>query len=178
MKSDAGATVSERTDAPRGALAPARVGFPVVAGAAVFCVNNFLLARLLTSLPGGTVLAATTMAAVAIVATRVRAFGAVTLLFITYAVLGILGHLGVDAAVYVTHLPRVLLAALTFDAVLRLGRFRGWALALGVAPFAAIMLLESGLSWREWLVALGLAWAGLAAGLLVAARSHRSPAMR
>lgn len=142
---------------------------PLATGVLVFFVNNFLLARLLTSLPGGTLLAATNMAALAILVPRLRAFGAVTLVYVAYAILGTLGHLGVDAGTYVLHLPRVLGAALAFDVVLLLGRFRWWALAVGVLPFA-ILLPGAGRSPREWLVALALAYAGLGAGALTRIR--------
>lgn len=142
--------------------------WPVTAGVVVFGLNNFLLARLLTALPGGTVLAPTTMAAVAFVALRVRRAGAVTLVYATYGVLGVLGHLGVDAGTYVFHLPRVLAAAAAFDLVLALSSFRRRALPLGLLPCAGILLFAGGLPVRGWLVALLLAAVGLAGGLLLA----------
>lgn len=148
---------------------------PLATGAIVFFVNNVLLARLLTSLPGGTPLAITNMAALAILVPRLRAFGTVTLVYLAYVTLGTLGHLGVDAGVYVLHLPRVLGAALAFDVVLLFGRFRWWALALGVLPFA-ILLIGSALSPREWVVALSLAYAGLGAGMLTQLRRARTRA--
>ncbi len=150
-----------------------RLALPVAAGAIVFLLNNFLLARLLTSLPGGTLLAATNMAALAIVVPRLRAFGGVVLLYATYGLLGTLGHLGVDAGAYVLHLPQVLGAALAFDLVLLLGDFRRWALALGVLPFAGILLLEGLVSARGWPTGLALAYAGVAAGMLVRASPGR-----
>lgn len=139
---------------------------PLLAGVAVFFINNFLLARLLTSLPGGTPLAVTNMVVLAVVACRLRAFGVVTLMYAAYATLGVLGHLGVDASTYVLHLPRVLGAALAFDVVLLLGRYRRWALLAGVLPFGVVLLVGFGLSLRQWLVAFGLAGLGLLSGML------------
>ena len=131
-----------------------------------------MLTRLLTMLPGGTALAPTTMLGLGWAALRVRRFGSVTLLYATYGFLGTLGHLGVDAGSYVAHLPRLLLAALLFDTVLAVGRSRRWALAVGVLPCAGVLLYGASLSLREWLIALGLAWAGLGAAAL-AQRSGR-----
>lgn len=147
------------------------------AGAALFAVNNLLLARLLTSLPGGTILAATDMAAIALVVLAIRRFGGVVLVYGAYGALGVLGHLGVDAGTYVLHLPRVLGAALVFDAVIALGGFRRRALALGLLPFAFVLQFDAGMAPRQWLLMLLLAYAGLAAGVLVhAAWSRRSGA--
>ncbi len=139
---------------------------PVWCGVVVFAVNNVLLARLLTSLPGGTPLGPTTMLAVAVAALGWRRFGAVTLLYATYGVLGTLGHLGVDAGTYVLHLPRVLLAALLFDAVLLLARFRPLALLAGALPCVGVFLFGHALAPRDWLITIGLAWVGLAAGIV------------
>jgi hypothetical protein len=83
----------------------------VAAGILVFLLNNVLLARIVTRLPGGTTLAATNMAVVPFHVLTIRRFGAVTVVYGTYGALGLAGHLGVDAA--------------TFDAVLAVGR-HGW----------------------------------------------------
>ncbi len=146
-------------------LLPSWLALPVAAGVTVFILNNVLLARLLTSLPGGTVLATTTMAAVGFVAMRVRRAGTVTLVYATYGVLGILGHLGVDAGSYVFHVARVLAAAVVFDAVLALGRFRRWALPLALLPCAGLLLFGTDL--RRALAALAFAGGGLALGVLL-----------
>src|SRR5512141_1218291 len=100
------------TTAPRRRWVSSWLRLPVLTGMVVFLVNNFLLARLLTSLPGGTVLAPTTMAGVAFVALRTRRPWAITAVYATYGVLAILGHLGVDAGAEVFHVARVLAGAL------------------------------------------------------------------
>ncbi len=146
---------------------------PIAAGILVFFVNNFLLTRLVTSLPGGTVLAPTTTAGLGYVALRARRPGALVLVYATYAALGTLGHLGVDASTYVLYIPRLLGAALAFDAVLWLCGFRRWALPLGLLPCAGILFFGAGLSVREWLVALLLAVVGLGAGVVLHETLHR-----
>ncbi len=151
---------------PRRWFTDPRLTLPVGCGVAVFFVNNFLLARVLTALPGGTVLAPTTMLGVAWATLRVRRFGAATLLYATYGVLGTLGHLGVDAGTYVLRYPRVLAAALLFDAAVALGRYRGGALLVALLPCAGVLLFGASLPPSGWLLALGLARAGLATGLL------------
>jgi len=113
----------------------------VGAGAALFFVNNFLLAATLTRLPAGTALAFTDFAAVSLVVLSARRFGSVTLIYGTYGALGILGHLGVDAGRYVLHLPAILGAALVYDGAVFLGRYRWPGLILGLLPFAALVSL-------------------------------------
>src|SRR5512146_3309787 len=88
-----------------------QIGVPVLAGLLLFLVNNLLLARLLTRLPGGTALAVTDLAIVAIVV-RPRRFASVTLIYATYALLAVLGHLGVDAVAHLQRLPTLVGAAL------------------------------------------------------------------
>ncbi len=151
--------------AVRRRLLPSWLALPVAAGVTVFILNNVLLARLLTSLPGGTVLATTTMAAVGFVAMRVRRAGTVTLVYATYGVLAILGHLGVDAGAEAFAVARVLGAALVFDMLLALGRFRRRVLLLALLPYAGILMF--GASVRTALAALALAGAGLALGVLL-----------
>lgn len=145
-----------------------RYGVPVVAGAALFVVNNFLLARILTRLPGGTMLAVTDLVTVALVVSR-RRFPSITIIYTTYAVLAVLGHVGVDAVAYLRHIPTVVTAALVFDIVVALGRYRWPGLALGLLAFAAIVsfMQRTSTTAPRFLAALALAYAGLALGLLV-----------
>jgi hypothetical protein len=145
---------------------------PVWAGLLVFVLNNFLLARLLTSLPGGTALAPTMTAALAFVALRLRRPGGVTLVYATYGVLGILGHLGVDASTYAVHYVRPLLAALAFDAIVTLARFRPWALAPAMVACAAVLWSGAGLTVQAWATVMALGGAGLLLGVLLGRARH------
>jgi hypothetical protein len=141
----------------------------VAAGIVVFLLNNVMLARVVTRLPGGTALSVTIMAAVALVALATRRFGSITLIYGTYGLLGLVGHLGVDATTYVRHLPALLLAAAAFDVVVALGRYRWPALLVGVVPFGLIVM------WTRTVKpdvatsagAFAVAWAGLGAGILL-----------
>ncbi|MGD2070433.1 MAG: hypothetical protein PVI57_17285 [Gemmatimonadota bacterium] len=154
-----------------GSSTAARFGIPVCAGAALFAVNNFLLARFLTALPGGTILAPTDLFAVGFVVLRVRRFGALSLVFVTYAALGFLGHVGVDGGAYLRHLPLVLVAALAYDGIVTRGRFRSLAMAVGLLPFAAVVRFEQMVEHPgAWAAGLAIAYLGLASGLL----AHRA----
>ena len=153
---------------------PTRLWLPLGAGCVLFAANNFLMARLLTALPGGTVLAPTNLATVALVVLCVRRFGAVLLIYSAYGALGFAGHLGVDARQYVLHLPSVLGAALTYDAVLAIGGYRGLALAVGLFPFAAIVQWDQAVSDpHAWGGAVMIASLGLAGGILAHAALSR-----
>ena len=134
----------------------------------LFLVNNFLLTRILTRLPGGTVLAVTNLATVALVVSR-RRFPAITIIYTTYAVLAVLGHLGVDAVAHLRHIPTLVTAALVFDLIVALGRYRWPGLAIGLLAFAAIVSFMQRVppTAPRFLAALALAYAGLAVGLLV-----------
>ncbi len=145
-----------------------QVGIPVGAGVLLFLVNNLLLARVLTGLPGGTALAVTDLAIVALVVSPQR-FASVTLIYATYALLAVLGHLGVDAGAHLRHAPVLVGAACIFDLFVFVGRYRWQALATGVLPFAAIVSFTQRVppSLPRFLAALVLAYAGLAIGLLL-----------
>jgi hypothetical protein len=145
-----------------------QVGVPVLAGLLLFLVNNLLLASVLTRLPGGTALAITDFAVVALVVSPNR-FASVALIYATYAVLAVLGHLGVDAVAHLRHLPVLVGAAFVFDLVIAVGRCRWQALAAGVLPFAAIVSFTGRVppSAPRFLAALALAYTGLALGLLL-----------
>ncbi len=140
----------------------------MLAGVALFVVNNFLFARILTRLPGGTALACTDMAVVALVVSR-RRFGAITLVYATYAVLAVLGHLGVDAVAHLRHIPILVTAALAFDVVAAIGRCRWQALAIGLLTFAAIISFMQRVppTAPRFMIALVLAYAGLGVGILL-----------
>jgi hypothetical protein len=147
---------------------PRRLGVPVVAGVVVFLVNNVLLARVITRLPGGTAVAVTNMAAVALVVLSTRRFGTITLVYATYGLLGFLGHLGVDGLAYLARLPLLLTAALVFDAVVAIGRYRWPGLAVGALAFASCVfwLMRSSHLPLQVLAALALAYAGLGLGVI------------
>lgn len=145
----------------------ARFAIPAGAGVALFVVNNFVLARFLTALPGGTILAPTDLAVVGLVVLRVRRFGALSLVFVTYAALGFLGHVGVDGGAYLLHLPPVLVAATAYDVIVTGGRFRPAALVIGLLPFAAVARFGQMLEHPGgWAAAVSIAYLGLASGLL------------
>jgi hypothetical protein len=152
-----------------------RLWIPLGAGCLLFVVNNFLLTRTLTALPGGTVLAPTDLAAVALVVLWMQRFGGVLLTYGAYGSLGIVGHLGVDAGSYVLHpLPVVLGAALVYDLVAATGRYRRWALAAGLVPFALIVRWQQARGDPEaWAEALAIAGLGLAIGILAHGGSMR-----
>ena len=154
----------------------------VVAGVVAFLLNNFLLARVVTRLPGGTTFAVTTMAAVALVALATGRFGTTAAIYGTYGALGLVGHLGVDAATYVCHLPVLLVAAATFDVVVWLGHHRWPALLGGVVPFGLIVMWMRPAMPDPGTLALtfAMAWAGLGAGVLLdlLRRTQRSLASR
>lgn len=155
---------------------PTRLWVPPVAGCILFAVNNFLLARILTALPGGTVLAPTDLATVALVVLWMRRFGGVLLIYGAYATLGALGHLGVDASQYVRQVPLVLGAALLYDTVLAAGRYRRAALVVGLFPFAAVVRWDQAMTapW-VWSGAVMIALLGLAVGIAAhAALSRRA----
>lgn len=137
----------------------------VGAGVALFVVNNFLLARILTRLPGGTVLAVTDMAVVAFLALRMPRFPTVATIYATYGVLGIIGHLGTDAVTYTRHLPVVLAAAVVYDGIIALGRYRWRGLVVGLLPFATIVLFAQPQPPAPARFLSALAWAG--AGLVI-----------
>lgn len=141
------------------------------AGVGLFLVNNFLLTRVLTRLPGGTVLAATDTAFVAFFALRLTRFPTVAAIYATYGVLGVVGHLGVDPLTYLRHLPVLVGSALVYDGIIALGRYRWRGLVVGLLPFATLVLfsLPQPPSPSRFLSALALAAGGLGAGL--AARS-------
>jgi hypothetical protein len=147
----------------------------VAAGLVVFLLNNALLARVLTQLPGGTTLAATNMAAVALVALATRRPGPTTVIYGTYGALGFLGHLGVDAGTYIRHIPVLLLAAAAFDVVVALGGYRWPALLVGVVPFGLIVMgtrpIMPDLATGARVYAMALA--GLGAGILLHTLWHR-----
>ncbi|MCG6989598.1 MAG: hypothetical protein LJF06_15660 [Gemmatimonadetes bacterium] len=155
---------------------PTRLWIPLGAGCVLFAVNNFLLTKLLTALPGGTVLAPTDLAAVALVVLWIRRFGGVLLIYGGYASLGIIGHLRVDVGSYLLHLPLVLGAALAYDVVVAMGRYRRWALAAGLVPFAMIVRWEQAVTHpRAWAGAVVIASLGLATGLVAHGALTRSP---
>lgn len=161
------------------ASAPRRsslIPLPVVAGAALFFVNNFLLATLLTRLPGGTVLAFTDMMVVGFVAPRTSRLGSITVVYGTYGFLGLLGHLGVDPLAYVRELPMILGAALLYDCIVAVGRYRWSGLVLGLPLFALVVLAHGPAAAPSpaFLEAVALGFLGLAAGVLV----HRRTASR
>jgi hypothetical protein len=158
-----------------------RVSVPVIGGVVLFMVNNFLLAPVVTRLPGGTTVSATNMIAVALVVLSTRRFGAITLIYATYGLLGFLGHLGVDARVHLARLPLLLTAALVFDSIAALGRYRWQALAIGMLAFvlSVFFLVRSSHRPLTVVAALALAYAGLAAGGLVHRLAQgRSPGRR
>ncbi len=142
---------------------------PVIAGFLLFVVNNFLLTRLVTRLPGGTAVAVTDMAVVALIVLRTRRFGSVVLIYATYGLLGFLGHLGIDGQAYLLRLPRLLVAALLFDVVVALGKYRWRGLAAGLLPFVlyVLFLLRSSHDAMTVLGALALGYAGLAVGAAI-----------
>ncbi len=162
---------------PFGRSTFSQIGVPVLAGLSLFLVNNFLLASVLTRLPGGTALAVTDFATVALVVSP-RRFASVTLIYATYAFLAVLGHVGVDAVAHLRHVPILVGAAFIFDAVIALGRYRWLALAVGVLPFAAIVSFTQRVppSGPRFLAALALAYAGLAIGALLPHASARPAA--
>lgn len=143
------------------------IGVPVLAGLGLFLVNNLLLARVLTRLPGGTALAITDLAAIALIVSP-RRFASATLIYATYAALAVLGHLGVNAVEELRYVPRLVGAAFLFDVVIALGRYRWQALAAAVLPLAAIISFTQRVppSAPRFLAALALAYAGLAVGCL------------
>jgi hypothetical protein len=145
-----------------------RLVVPIVAGGVLFLVNNVLLARFVTRLPGGTAVAVTNMATVALVVLATRRFGAITLIYATYGGLGFLGHLGVDGLAYLGRLPMLLAAAIVFDSIVAIGRYRWPGLMLGASAFVLFVAVVLRSSPRPLVVlaALGLAYAGLAIGAL------------
>jgi hypothetical protein len=145
-----------------------RYAVPVVAGVLLFLVNNFLLARILTRLPGGTLLAVTDLVVVALVVSRPR-FPSITVIYTTYAVLAVLGHIGVDAVAHLRHIPTIVTAALVFDIIVALGRYRWPGFALGLLAFAAIVsfMQRAPFTAPRFVAALAVAYAGLALGLLL-----------
>jgi hypothetical protein len=151
-----------------GRSAFSQVGVPVLAGLLLFLVNNLLLARVLTRLPGGTALAVTDLAAAALIVSP-RRFASITLIYATYAALAVLGHLGVDPVAELWRVQRLVFAAFVFDLVVALGRYRWTALVIGLLPFAAIISFTQRVppSGPRFVAALALAYAGLALGLLL-----------
>ena len=139
------------------------------AGVVLFGVNNLLLARVLTRLPGGTALAVTDLAVVALVTLETRRIPAIATIYATYGFLGFLGHLGVDALAYGRHLPAVVGAALLYDAVVALHRRRQMGLAVGLPLFVGAILLSGAarLTTVGFILALSMAYGGLACGLLL-----------
>lgn len=143
----------------------------VGAGVALFLVNNFLLARLLTRLPGGTVLAATDLAFVGFLAPVLPRFPTVAAIYGTYGVLSIVGHLGVDAQVYARHLPMLVATALVYDGIIALGRYRWRGVVVGLLPFATLLLFGQPRppDASVFLSALLLSGSGLVVGLVARA---------
>jgi hypothetical protein len=147
----------------------------VGAGVALFAVNNLVLAKTLTRLPGGTVFAATDMLVVGALSLRMAPFPTIAVIYATYGLLGLLGHLGVDPSTYVRHLPWVVGAALVYDGIVAASRYRWWGLVGGMPVFACLVLSTGGHfpAAQRFLTALALAWVGLGVGILVS-----GPALR
>jgi hypothetical protein len=139
---------------------------PVVAGLVLFLVNNILLARVVTRLPGGSAVAVTDMVTIGLVVSATKRFGSVTLIYATYGLLAFLGHLGVDGQAHLLRLPALLGAAAVFDSVGAVGRYRWPALATGATFFVVCVFLlrRSSYDPLSVLAALALAYLGLALG--------------
>ncbi len=158
-----------------------RLVLVLAAAVALFVANNVLLAQVNARWLGTSPTGAVTMACVAWLVLAVGARGVPPVVYAAYGLLGVPSHLLAGDPAYVLYVVLVVVAALLFDWLLALGRYRPAAI---VAAFPAFVLaVQAGtlaldamlhprpvdLGGAAWslLRPLVQGWAGIVAGVAV-----------
>ena len=156
-----------------------RLALVLGVAAALFVVNNVLLARVNARWLGTAPTGAVTMAFVAWLVLAVRAPGVPPVVFAVYGLLGTPSHLLAGDPAYVLHVALVVAAACLFDRLLAIGRYRPITIVAAFPAFvlavqAATLALDAALHPRPfesgaaaWSLARSVAqgWGGILAGV-------------